>query len=280
MRIFGLSVHGKLKALSCFSALAALALCSGVAQAALLTYDLRVANTQAGGTTKVDAHNAQVSAVGDVVNLELYAVTHNGDGDQTNDGFLTGQGSFVGSLNGGNPRLAGALRGAGTSTSVNLLNNVSPFKSTGATSGAPSDYEGDGIIDDVGLNSTGNGAVNDWFLATAGSSSQPGTEMVAGDLSQLIGKTTFTVSAIGPSQSVLADFIPRLLLTGTAIVQNMHLGTSDNADFALRGDNQGIAHLGSIISAKVIPEPGSVVMLGLGAVGLLLWRARRSRATT
>jgi len=200
---------------------------------------------------------ADVCRVGDVVEIDLYAVVQDLDGDHTNDGFKYALGSFVSDPG----PLFGDLRGDVAGQPLTKTNNVAPFDAAPAQSGFQYDLDGDGDWD-VGSYDTGGPAVLPWFIATSG------IEPVMGiDSSEfLIGRTTFTVTdgALGDATQIL--YVPRIRTTGTTAQRLTNRAISDGVSYWLSGANPEVSTSGMRI--RMIPEPLTLVgvLAGLGAL--------------
>ena len=71
------------------------ALIPGTAPAAQLTYDLRVVASSNPQTDLSNPHSVSARQPGEVLTVDIYALVQNNDGDHSNDGFQTGQGSII-----------------------------------------------------------------------------------------------------------------------------------------------------------------------------------------
>lgn len=103
-----------------------------------LVYDLRVRDT--------GAKTVEVSKLGDMVELDLFATVIGADADPTNEGLVIGLGFFTSSTGG----LLGDLL---------VPANVAPFNAIGSTTGAQRDHDGDGDLDVVKPVSAGSNIV-------------------------------------------------------------------------------------------------------------------------
>ena len=147
------------------------------------TIDLR---TPSGGKT------VSVSSVGQVVNLDVWAIVTAGDSTATNDAFQWAHGSFLSSDVGGGAA-AGTLSAA----------VQSPFDATAASNGTQVDLDGDGDLD-VGSND--NSQPDNFFVARA-SGLQGGHDPAPAKF--LIGTVSFTVTSLKSGTSTDINFRPR-----------------------------------------------------------------------
>jgi Ca2+-binding RTX toxin-like protein len=148
------------------------------------TIDLR---TPSGGKA------VTVSSVGQVVDLNVWAVVTAGDTDAANDAFQWAHGSFLSSDVGG-----GAAAGTLAAT---VANN---FAAETASNGAGVDLDGDGDLD-VGSNN--NAVADGFFVARSGGSAVGGSGAAPARI--LIGTVKFTVTSLKSGTSTEIKFRPR-----------------------------------------------------------------------
>ena len=231
-------------------------------QAALLTYDVRVATTgNSAGVVRLGPKAATVSGVGDVVTLELFGILDDGnlDGVTTNDGISAAGGSFRSGV-------GGMLGNMGNGDVEDV------FRGTGFSNGTPQNLDAD---TDVDLGSTASdpaqiNAGNAFFSArtTNGSSPVQGTSL-------LLGTATFTVTSLDLAGTTI-NFFPAVLSTGVPAQRNSHIFTIDGTAFTRTGAGATAADVGSgpnvVISA--IPEPATLGLATVAGLGLLARRRR------
>lgn len=257
-------------------AAAAIAGLAGSANAAVMTYDLRVSTIN--GTAVAPGTKSYTSAVtGDVIGLQLYAVLGSENSTQTDDGFLSGEGSLKSSAAG---TIQGNFRGD-TLPTATQTNTVSPFNQATSQSGFKSDLDGDGDLD-IGTNITsGTVTPNPWFRAQTSGTTQMGTSATSGNLEFLIGNHEFTVTNSALNEASL-NFVPRLRTDGGVSGPRVHKFTIDGVSYAVNSAGAGSASIGTSSTAttgalsvgspvlvSAVPEPASLGLLALGAVGLL-----------
>ncbi|HEV8290406.1 MAG TPA: calcium-binding protein [Tepidisphaeraceae bacterium] len=147
------------------------------------TIDLR---TTGGGKT------VTLTSVGQVINLDVWAVVTGADATAADDAFQWAHGSFLSSDVGG-----GA---AGGTLSASVL---SPFAATAASNGGQADLDGDGDLD-VGSND--NSRPNGFFVARAGGF-QGGHDPAPAQFR--IGTVSFRVTSLKAGTSTNINFRPR-----------------------------------------------------------------------
>jgi hypothetical protein len=150
-----------------------------------LTVDVRVA----GG-----AKSAAVTSVGQVVNLEAWAVVTGSNGSAADDGVQDVMGSFVSSNVSG-----GAANGTLRAT------NPAPFNGSGAGGGVQRDLDGDGDLD-IGSTNAADGT--SYFFARANSMVLSGGTSSGGTHSYKIADLTFTVTSLNGGQTNI-NFVPK-----------------------------------------------------------------------
>jgi len=251
------------------------------ANAAVMTYDLRIASATGAGVVQ-DNKTFTGAANGDVVTLNLYAVLSGANGTQTDDGFLAGWGSFK-STNSATS-FQGNMRGdvSGTPT---LQNNVAPFNQATSTSGIKTDFDGDGDLDVGTAVTSGTVTPAPWFQATTAGTTQFGVNAVSGNLEFLIGTTTFTLSNANTVDGTSLSFVPRLRTDGGVSGPRIHKFSVDGVAYAVNSNGDGSASIGTqstavtgsvavgapvVLPAPVVaPEPASLGLLGVAAAALL-----------
>ena len=216
---------------------------SGRASAGL-TYDLRVSST--GGKT------ATLSVVpGDFVDLDLWAVVTGATGNSAPEGFQYGYGSIVST----GPNIQGSL-----SATV-----VDPFTSNGAQNGQQADLDLDGDRD-LGSNAT---APNTAFLLPISSGM---TTNVSGQFK--LATIRFTLeNTVNPDglTSISINFVPAAFAPGSGFEA---LWQEDGAMVSSKSLGASVG-VGAAVSIVSIPEPSSLLLLGLGALGCGTMRRRR-----
>jgi len=143
-------------------------------------------------TTTSGGKSVVVTSVGQVVNLDVWAIVTGADATATNDAFQWAHGSFLSSDSGG-----GAAGGT-LSASV-----ASPFDATVSSNGTQSDLDGDGDLD-VGSNDSSQ--PDGFFVARAGGL-QGGSDPAPAKF--LIGTVNFTVTSLKSGTATNINFRPR-----------------------------------------------------------------------
>jgi hypothetical protein len=270
----------------------ALAACVGfgmaasTANAALITFDLKATSTGSTGATVSNGGKTVVfTATGGTnkVLIDLYATVQNTDGNPGNEGFQLLHAGFT------STEAAGSAQG----------NFTTLARAPGATSNSTSQNGSANNLDanpDLEWGGTDNQQTTGWNIDSAetfGAMYYDGSDGVhtAFGTDNGDGTVTFRIARLTwvPSQAGSADLIQTLLrnfTSGTDIQQRTVQFYSDSAANgtdtngeplyvvkALKPDDPNIA-LGAPVSITVTPEPASLGLLGLGAMGLLARRRR------
>lgn len=217
-----------------------------------LKYDLRVTG---GGNT------ASVTANGQVVSIDLFAVVTGAAGNAAIEGFQNGFGAVTSST-GGN------IKGNLSATLANA------FSASGATSGKVQDLDGDG---DKDLGSMSNSYTTDLLFARAGSmqTQATGGTAITDGVEFKLATFSFTVTSI----TSFSDFTPITLAfrvpSFSQPLEIAALWTVDNTAQNSNGVGGGTAPtIGSSVLIAA-PEPTSVALLSLATLALAARRRRR-----
>jgi hypothetical protein len=274
-----------------FAAGLGLATLASSAQAALITFDLRATSTASTGAV-ITAGGKAVSfaATGGTnkVSVDVYATIQNTDGNPSNEGFQL--------LHTGYKSTEAANGSMGNFTTI-IRNSAATSNST-SQNGAAANLDGN---PDNEFGGTDGNVGTGWNIDSAetygamyfeaggggGPLGQPefGTDNGNGTVSFRIARLTWVPSTAGPTPTNL-DFLLRNFTAGTEIQQKTivfytdapQTGTDTNGfplytATALKPNDANIA-FGTPVAITVTPEPASLGLLGLGAMGLLARRRR------
>ena len=137
------------------------------------TLDVRLAD---GGS------QVQVNSVGQVIDMEVWAVVKGSDGNLTNEAFQSAIASFL-STN----------QGIGSALGTLKAKVLAPFNNSGSTIGVNADLDGDGDAD-IGSNDQSQGSK---FFAVRGDLSNPAAGTAAGSsVEWKVAELTFTVTKL------------------------------------------------------------------------------------
>jgi hypothetical protein len=227
----------------------ALALAVGsAANAALITFDLR----GPGGAKSV----ATPASAGQTVQLNLYAIVTNGNGNQADDGFLLAHGSILSADSGTQLGDLSALQ----------LNT--PFLDNSVSSGGtPTNLDGN---PDLELGGTNPSSSTGYIIASTGTSAKFSTG-TTGNAEFLLGTVVWTYT--GGEGTTELQFSPRNRTDGAVPGKQLVKGTSDGVNFLLTGADVNNIAFGAPVTIGV-PEPTT---LGLAAIGLTGLLARRRK---
>ncbi len=216
-----------------------------------LKYDLRVTG---GGT------NAIVTANGQVISIDLFAVVTGASGNAAIEGFQNGFGAVTSSM-GGN------IQGNLSATLVN------PFNANGSTPGKVQDLDGDG---DKDLGSMSNSYTTDLLFARAGSMQTPATggTPITDGVEFKLATLSFTVTSVAS----FSDFTPITVAfrvpSFSQPLEIAALWTVDGVAQNANGVGGGTAPTVGTSVTIAVPEPTSVALFSLAALAL---GARRRR---
>src|ERR1700722_5486356 len=203
-----------------------------------LTIDVRAAD---------GSKSIQVSNVGQVVNLEVFAEITDPQNLPTEDGVQDVDGSFL-STNVGPGPVSGDLAAA----------VVSPFDANGSQDGTSQDLNSDGNLD-VGSND--NSTVDNFFFARSGGIETSGSGTIVGNALEFeIGTLTYTVTSLNFGGEVDINYRTRndLPTEADAVWREDNQGISD-----LNGDSNGIGVIADgapfvVTDPAVTPPPTAV----------------------
>lgn len=236
---------------------------AGAAQAGMI-YDLRFA----------DGSHTQVAQAGQTYHLQLWVQVTGSDGNHANDALNSA--SDIEMLS--NQASGGAITSGGLQNAA----LVAPWDGlNGSQVGTSSDLNGDGVID-WGSSSTGSGNTNYMIARPTGGAAQVaggsvGLEVDANTweyeiatfdfLAGTVGSGTTTISSVHPN---VASFPAFSLLLGS-IDGTSYKVTSGSGSASNPAWNNGVTF-------TAVPEPASLSLLGLGALGLLGRRRKGKKA--
>jgi len=245
-------------------AVAAVALGTGVAAgtaSAGLVYDLRFS----------DGSQSRQADAGTTYTLELWAQVSGTNATQSDEKLTNTYVNIVSTQVGGGNIVAGGLAAATVAT---------PFDGAGFRAGGPGDLNSDGVID---WGSTSTAAANTNYMFTR-------TNTVGGELGGTTGQdadgigpgltwewkiATFTVTAAAVGAGQTRFNIVKPAATSFVAV-NYAVAAVDNVNFLVSQTNQQGAYTGSQgVTFMPIPEPASVGLLGVAAIGLLGRKRRK-----
>jgi len=232
------------------------------ADAALITFKLVPTSVTNGGS--IVGGNVTIPATaGTVVTFDVIASIADPDGNHANNGFGQQQSSLL-STEAASTGLFGNIASVTTS-------NVGDTNSGGLSQ----DLDGHAQDNEVGSNnvSVGTNYFTNVMTATpfvfgTGSGAPNSTT----DFN--LGTTTWTAGSNLTDGNTTAISMAMRVATGNISSANTVKYSIDGTNHAEKGSNANIATSGFTITVAAVPEPTSVGLLGLGAMGLIARRRR------
>lgn len=239
---------------------------------ATLVIDIRPVGSVNDGSTAPES----VPAVpGTTMNFSVYAVVTGADQTATNDGFQAVHGSILSQTGGQLANIVGLVNTGDHSGGATGFNGSSAqdtaggFNQNAAATTALADLDADTDID-VGNTAGGTATAGIWLPRSASMTTAGTAVTYNGAVGQefLIGTLSVAVPAADTGDITL-NFLLQSANIGNATFQVD--GSPKNGTV---GSGGTITSDGLIITAPV-PEPASLALIGLGAIGLVVARRRR-----
>lgn len=228
----------------------------------------------------VPTDSTVVQNAGDVVHFNVIASVQSGDTSSANDGYL--QGAFsVTSTESAAP--AGALGDVVPLT----LNTTQANGSNGVLDGSVSQAGTQANLDgnpDLELGSNNGASTAGFVIANAGTSTKLGSgTTLTGTTDFLLGTGSWTYAG-GDNAGATTNLGIAMRLNPSNLASGRTVQfTSDGTAYAVKGDGSNsnpagavVATQGFTVTVAGVPEPTSLGLLGLGAMGLLTRRRRNA----
>jgi hypothetical protein len=241
--------------------MAGLGLTVAASSANAATITLKLVPT--GGTTVTNA--------GDTVSFHVIASIGNTDGNNTNDGYLKSFFSVT------STEAAGAAGAAGNQSQLTYSSQEDTSRSQ---QGTVQNLDGNADLE-VGSNDPSVGA--NYVAPFSGTSAKFGTGNTTNPTDLDLGTMTWTYNGGSNPGATSALAIALRVAPGLGtLAANRTVGfTQDGTNYTLKGDGTSSTPAGASVSTQgftvtVTPEPTSLGLLGLGAMGLLARRRRNA----
>lgn len=191
-----------------------------------------------------------VTSVGQVINMEVWATVTGSDANGANDGIQSLVGSFLSTNVGG-----------GSANGTLVAENVSPFDATGVTAGTQVDLDGDGDLD-IGSNDSSHAA--GFFFARAGGVQFSGGVVSGASNSFKVADLSFTVTSLLSGTSTKINFRKRDDQTG-ALWAEEHQFKNAGTDTLSSGKPLVLQGTSGPVNPAVLASNGTLTVTGTNA---------------